>query len=43
MLLRAVVLLWCVVLWIRREAEPLEIERRTMHVPTATGSEAVPA
>ncbi len=43
LLLRAAVLLWCVVLWIRREVEPLEIERRTMHVPTATGSEALPA
>ncbi len=26
--LRALVLLWCVVIWIRRPAEPLEIERR---------------
>ena len=27
-LLRAAVLLWCVVSWIRREHEPIEIERR---------------
>ena len=27
--LRALVLVWCLVAWLRREAEPIEIERRT--------------
>ena len=27
-LVRTLVLVWCIVLWIRREPEPLEIERR---------------
>ena len=30
-LVRTVVLVWCIVLWIRREPEPLEIERRERH------------
>ena len=32
-LLRAAVLVWCVVTWIRREPEPLEIEVRTSAAP----------
>lgn len=43
LLLRAAVLIWCVVLWIRREVEPLEIERRARDRPTTAGTEAVPA
>jgi len=42
-LLRAAVLVWLVVLWIRREAEPLEIERREPASSLGTSSEAVPA
>jgi uncharacterized membrane protein len=42
-LLRALVLLWCVVSWIRREPEPIEIERRRHPRPRATEAEAVPA
>jgi hypothetical protein len=32
-LLRAAVLVWCVVSWIRHEAEPLEIESRAVDAP----------
>lgn len=34
-LLRAVVLVWCLVAWIRREAEPIEIERRAVAMDPA--------
>jgi uncharacterized membrane protein len=41
-LLRAAVLVWCVVTWIRREAEPLEIEtRRPLDAPAAEPPTAV--
>lgn len=42
-LLRAVVLVWCVVSWIRREPEPIEIERRSRDVPREPDPEVVPA
>jgi uncharacterized membrane protein len=42
-LLRAVVLLWCVASWIRREPEPIEIERRARPAPREPEPEAVPA
>jgi len=42
-LLRALVLVWCVVSWIRREPEPIEIERRARAAPREPDTEAVPA
>ncbi len=40
-LLRAAVLLWCVVSWIRREHEPIEIERRERAASRVLESERV--
>jgi uncharacterized membrane protein len=42
-LLRALVLVWCLVSWIRREPEPIEIERRARAAPREPDTEAVPA
>lgn len=42
-LLRAAVLVWCVVEWILREHEPIELERRRRADPPALEVEAVPA
>jgi uncharacterized membrane protein len=42
-LLRAAVLVWCVVSWIRREPEPIEIERRARAAPREPDTEVVPA
>jgi uncharacterized membrane protein len=43
LLLRAAVLVWCVLLWVRREVQPLEIERRARDRPTSAETEAAPA
>ncbi len=40
-LLRAAVLIWCVVSWIRREHEPIEIERRGRAAPGVLETEMV--
>ncbi len=40
-LLRAAVLMWCVVSWIRREHEPIEIERRGRATPGILETEMV--
>jgi hypothetical protein len=42
-LLRALVLVWCLVSWIRREPEPIEIERRARASPREPDTEVVPA
>ena len=42
-MLRAAVLVWCVVAWILREHEPIELERRRRASPPALEAEAVPA
>lgn len=42
-LLRAAVLVWCVVSWIRREHDPIEIERRRRADPPIPRTEVVPA
>ena len=42
-LVRAAVLIWCVVSWIRREHEPIEIERRERAAPGVLESETVRA
>ncbi|MDH4112549.1 MAG: glycosyltransferase 87 family protein [Actinomycetota bacterium] len=42
-LLRAAVLVWCVVSWIRRPPEPIEIERRAIDARRVPRTEAVPS